>query len=84
MNSLQIGFSKPKQTIISKEQKCYAEKTTYKKYLTTEFWEGLRFNKSSPGKSASQGKAFGTDNFNPHWRFLHLWKITLQRDEHCL
>ena len=37
MNSLQIGFSKPKQTMISKEQKCYAEKTTYKKYLTAEF-----------------------------------------------
>ena len=37
MNSLQIGFSKPKQNMISKEQKCYAEKITYKKYLTAEF-----------------------------------------------
>lgn len=40
--------------------------------------------KQARAKSASQENALGTGSFNPHWHFLHLWKITLQRDEHFL
>lgn len=28
--------------------------------------------KQARAKSASQGNAFGTGNFNPRWHFLHL------------
>lgn len=47
---------------------------------------GLCFNKTSPERNQSAKEMrFETGNFNPHWHFfLHLWKITPQRDERFL
>lgn len=47
---------------------------------------GLCFNKTSPDRNQSAKEMrFETGNFNPHWHFfLHLWKITPQRDERFL
>lgn len=53
---LQISFPKPPENMISKEQKCYAEKIACREHLTREFWYGLCFNKTSPGKISQPRK----------------------------
>lgn len=81
---LQIGFPKPKENMISKEPRRYPEIIASSKLLTGKFLWGLCFNERRAGKINQPGNAFETGNFHPHWHLLHLWKITLQRDEPCL
>lgn len=84
MDYLQINSQSLQKIWLARSKSVMLRRLLVENILLENFDMVFVLIKQAQAKSASQGNAFETGNFNPHSHFLHLWKITLRRDEHFL